>query len=201
MRVIFVRHALSNSNRLGRIEGHRDSRLSDKGKMQARAVGLKLKGVKIDAIYSSDLRRARETAREIARYHRNVHIIFTRQLRERKWGLYEGKSLPEKELRRWRSERDIPDFRHRGGETLNDAYDRIKKFAEGVKRKNKGTVVVVSHGYVGRILVAILTGRSAKGVKDLPGLSNASISILESSGGKRHKVRMMNDVDHLAYKS
>jgi broad specificity phosphatase PhoE len=197
MRLIFVRHGLSNDNILGKIEGHNNSGLSRKGKAQAKAAALKLKDVQIDAIYSSDLERARETAKEIARYHKTTHITFTKQLRERNWGAYEGRSLSGKEMQKWKKERDIPDFEYKSGETLNDVYNRIKNFVGKASCKNKKTVVLVGHGYIGRVLTAIILGKPASEVEGIPDFSNASISVFETLENGRHRIHTINDVAHL----
>jgi probable phosphoglycerate mutase len=198
MKIIFVRHGLSNSNILGKIEGHNNSKLSDKGRLQARATALRLKNIQISAIYSSDLARAKQTAVEISKYHKDVPIRFTKQLRERKWGIYEGKALNRANLKKWRAERDRPDFKHKGAESLTEAHLRIKAFIKRLIRESGGkTVVVVSHGYMGRVLLSMAAGESLFAVAKVPSISNASITIIEMNMDNRNKIHKTNDVRHL----
>ena len=82
MKVILVRHCESIANSKGIHQGQRvDTSLSEKGKEQARKVARALKDEKIESIYSSDLKRAMETAQEIAKFH-NIKVISDKRLRE-----------------------------------------------------------------------------------------------------------------------
>ena len=69
MRLILVRHGQTEWNQLGRIQGRTDIPLNDTGIMQARAAGEWLSQRRIDAVYSSPMQRAFDTATEIARPH------------------------------------------------------------------------------------------------------------------------------------
>jgi broad specificity phosphatase PhoE len=80
MKIIMVRHGETVENTKHIIMGHRHGTLSRKGRAQARAVARKLRNQRIDVIFSSDLGRARETAKQIARYHR-VPVVYTKALR------------------------------------------------------------------------------------------------------------------------
>ena len=202
MRLIFVRHGLTTYNKLGRIHGYTESKLCEEGLMQAKKTALKLKESKIDLIYSSDLSRAKDTAKEIKKYHPRTPIIFAEELRERNWGIYEGQMLEGNALKKWRAERDTPGFRHEGSETLEEVHLRIKSFVEKILHENRdSTVVLISHGYVGRVLVAIIMDNSLEEVANIPPFSNASISVFELTKGKKHPVYMINDTSHLSNKN
>ena len=69
MKLILVRHGETLWNRENRIQGHTDVELSDDGRMQVKKLALSMEKDKIDAIYSSPLKRAYDTARAIARFH------------------------------------------------------------------------------------------------------------------------------------
>jgi probable phosphoglycerate mutase len=79
MRLIVVRHGETKENSKKILMGHRHGTLSRKGVRQARETALRLSHEKIDIIFSSDLRRAKLTAKEIARYH-NAPIVYTKHL-------------------------------------------------------------------------------------------------------------------------
>ncbi len=80
MKLIITRHGETEENRTGIVQGHLPGQLSESGIEQAQKLALRLKGEKIDVIYSSDLDRASDTAKEIAKDHPSVPIRFVRDL-------------------------------------------------------------------------------------------------------------------------
>lgn len=86
--VILVLHALTNWNLEGRCQGHVDTPLSEQGRRAALALAQRLANEQIDAIYSSDLRRARETAQELARL-KGLRLQTDIRLREGRWASQE----------------------------------------------------------------------------------------------------------------
>ncbi|THV03915.1 phosphoglycerate mutase-like protein [Dendrothele bispora CBS 962.96] len=92
-RVLLVRHGETNENRQGIIQGHRDTLLNEAGKAQAKQVAEALADVELSLVYSSDLKRASETAETIIRYHDSVKFVKTKELRERGLGKWEGQPL------------------------------------------------------------------------------------------------------------
>jgi broad specificity phosphatase PhoE len=69
MRLIIIRHGETNDNANGICQGQNDSPLSENGIAQAKSLALRFKDRKIDAVYSSDLQRAANTALEILKFH------------------------------------------------------------------------------------------------------------------------------------
>ncbi len=84
-KIILVRHGESIANAKGISQGNRnkwmDTSLTKKGKEQAKKLAERLKEEKIEVIYSSDLKRAKETAEEINKFH-NLKIKFDKRLRD-----------------------------------------------------------------------------------------------------------------------
>jgi len=80
-KIIFVRHGQTLWNELGKYQGHTDVPLSKTGIEQAYKVAKRLKQEKVDAIYCSDLKRAKQTAEIIALEH-NLPIITKPEFRE-----------------------------------------------------------------------------------------------------------------------
>lgn len=89
-----VRHGETVWNKEGRLQGQQDSPLTENGLGQARTVAQKLKGINFDAMFSSDLLRAKRTAEIIALEH-ELAVDTTEALRERKFGKVEGKTHAE----------------------------------------------------------------------------------------------------------
>lgn len=151
-RLIAVRHGETAWNRVARIQGHTDIPLNDAGLWQARQVGEAVAAEGIDAIYSSDLQRAADTARAIGRAA-GVPVQLDASLRERHFGELEGLTHDEistrwpEQARRWRG-RD-PDYGPQGGETLSDFHARCVGALTRLAQRHPGqTVVLVAHGGV-----------------------------------------------------
>jgi len=92
---LLVRHGETDWNAAGRLQGHTDRPLSDYGRDQARRLADELAGEAFDAVYASDLARARETA-EIVGERLQLPVVLDADLREKDWGTWEGLTPPER---------------------------------------------------------------------------------------------------------
>jgi broad specificity phosphatase PhoE len=89
-----VRHGQTIWNVERRVQGQKDSPLTELGKQQAKETAEKLKHISFDKIFSSDSGRAVETA-EILKLEHEIAVLTTKALRERSFGPYEGKPIHE----------------------------------------------------------------------------------------------------------
>jgi broad specificity phosphatase PhoE len=144
--LILARHGETDWNRDGRFQGHADPPLNDDGREQARRLAAMLADERIDAIYSSDLRRAHETA-EIVAAHNDLDVVVDPDLRERDVGEWSGLTMPEieerypDELRRFRDEGvSVGESREALANRVVAAVRRIAAAHPG------GTVLIVTHG-------------------------------------------------------
>ena len=151
-RVIAVRHGETAWNVATRIQGQLDIGLNDTGREQALRVAAALAGEGLDAVYASDLARARDTGAAIARAA-GLALQTDAGLRERSFGQFEGLTYAEiqtrypDEARRWR-QRD-PGFGPQGGETLVDFYQRAVGAVGLLAARHRGQhIAVVAHGGV-----------------------------------------------------
>jgi broad specificity phosphatase PhoE len=198
MKLIFTRHGETKENAEGIIQGHLPGRLSETGKAQAVLLARRLKEEQIDYIYSSDLARSADTAREIAKYHPAVPIEFVKELRERDYGSFQGKRKTEIDYDRWKVEIQSPGVGREGAETLEGVCNRASSFLEKTLQRHRNqTVLYVGHGGMGRILVAIILHKSFEEIRRMPRIENASISIFEINENKKHELHLLNDVRHL----
>lgn len=146
--ILLARHGESDWNRAKRWQGHADRPLTDLGKAQAQELANRLAETELDAIYSSDLERARETAEIIAR-SRGLTVAALPGLREVDVGSWSGLTRAEAEQR-------FPDAFRRwaaGGEGWDDGetYEQLSKRVIGaihqISTEEPGTrVLVVAHG-------------------------------------------------------
>ena len=151
-RVLAIRHGETAWNVEGRIQGQLDVPLNDMGRWQVHRLALAVADEGIEAIYSSDLLRAMETAEAVARGCGQA-IVTDPGLRERGFGEFEGHSYADINQRwpemaeRWR--RRDPSFGAPGGETLNDFFARSVATASRLAALHPGqTIALVSHGGV-----------------------------------------------------
>jgi broad specificity phosphatase PhoE len=134
-RLLLVRHGETDWNADGRLQGQTDRPLSDFGRTQAHKLAEELAAEKLEAIYSSDLARARETA-EIVAGHFGLPVSFDPDLREKDWGTWEGLTAVE---------RDRVEF---VGESTEAHEKRILRALRRISEAHPdgGSVLVVTHG-------------------------------------------------------
>lgn len=180
-RIIAIRHGETEWNRETRMQGQLDIGLSDWGRHQAQCLALALGDESFDAIYSSDLLRALQTAQALAASSSD-RIVTDAGLRERCFGIFEGLTYRDVQVRwpdqaqRWHV-RD-PDFGPHGGETLRAFDARCMHTLTRLAAAHPGEhVAIVTHGGVLDCLyrAAARVGLQAERSWDL---GNASINRL-----------------------
>ncbi len=199
-RLIIVRHAESALNGQNRIQGHKDSNLTDKGLRQARLLAKRLKRFKIDRIYSSDLGRAYSTTLEIVR-HQKLPIRRDPRLREIHLGDWEGMTPEEvnrlysKGYRKWLKKPSsvfIPK-----SEGLRHFRKRVTECVRKIARANRGrSVLVVTHGGVITALLADWLGADFDHLLINLQIDNTSITMVDQTN-KKTRLKFINDASHL----
>jgi broad specificity phosphatase PhoE len=134
-RLLLVRHGETDWNADGRLQGQTDRPLSEFGRQQARRLADELAAEDLEAIYSSDLARARETA-EIVGARVGLPVMLDRGLREKDWGTWEGLTAVE---------RARVEF---AGESTEAHQERILRALQRISERHPGdgSVLVVTHG-------------------------------------------------------
>jgi broad specificity phosphatase PhoE len=156
-----VRHGETEWNVGEVFRGRIDIELNKTGIRQAELLGEFLSDVKIDAIYSSPLKRALKTADIIARYH-NLDVKISHGLIDFNYGQWQGLSLKEVKAKykefylEWTSHPDQVIIS--GGESLQDIRQRVTDLISQVIIEYSGTVVLVAHRVVNKILICALLG-------------------------------------------
>lgn len=151
-RIIAIRHGETAWNVAMRMQGQLDVELNEVGRWQAERVAAALADEPLDAIYSSDLLRATQTADALARGRARA-VVTDRGLRERCFGVFEGHTFDEVAARwpdasrRWR--RREPDFAPDGAESLREFAARCVGTTLRLAAAHPGqTIAVVAHGGV-----------------------------------------------------
>ena len=187
--VYLVRHGATEWNIDKRAQGMADIPLTQKGKEEAQLAREQLANVPLDAVYSSDLSRAFETARTIAASH-GLEVQTDPDFREIDQGEWTG--LPVDEIKeRW------PDMwgpaRHYstrpGGESPMQVRERaLAGLRRVIETYPEGNVVIVSHGGTIRWISAEVLGYDDRRSARIRGLGNGGIVSLEASLNDGHLV-------------
>lgn len=155
--IILVRHGQTAMNIKKTNSGWTDHELTDEGIAQAYKAKEKLRGLKIDKIYSSPLKRALKTA-EIINENFGMEIILDGDLRERSFGIWEDMTNEEirakypEESEKWKNDR--MNYPIQGGESTVQFYNRVAGFFDRLLKNHKeGTFLIVGH--LGTIMIAI----------------------------------------------
>jgi broad specificity phosphatase PhoE len=137
--ILLARHGETEWNRIGRYQGWADPPLNGTGRAQARALAEQLRATPFDAVYSSDLIRARETAEIVAEPH-GVPVATDPGLREVDVGEWSGLTRAEVEHR-------FPNGERPGGETREQHAARVLAAVERIARVHPGgRLLLVTHG-------------------------------------------------------
>ena len=185
-RICFVRHGETDWNVELRMQGQIDLALNARGEAQAAAVGRYFERGCVDALYSSDLLRARQTAQPIAQAL-GLAAVFVPELRERHFGRCEGLTFAEIEARYGEDARAIvsrdPDYVSPGGESRTQHVARVLAcVAELVERHGGQTIVVVTHGGVLDVVYRRVHGLPPEAPRDYP-IPNAGINWVRIDDG------------------
>lgn len=200
-RLIIIRHAESEHNLLNKIQGHADSQLSKQGYRQANLLGRRIKKIKIDKIYTSDLGRAYSTTLAIAK-HQKLKVIRDPLLREILLGDWEGMTpeevdaLYDKGYQRWLKKPSacvIPK-----AENVVHFRQRVTERVRQIARQNRGkTVLIVTHGGVITALLADWLGADFDHLLLNLAIDNTSLTVVDETETKT-RLRQINDVAHLS---
>lgn len=158
--ILFIRHGETNCNKKSLYYGYLNPGLNETGIQQLKNTKKKLKNLneKIDIVFSSDLRRCRESL-ELLEIDKNIKQNFSKELRELNFGNIEGKTYKEIEKNfphyieemknNWRY------FKSEGGESLNDLQQRVSKKLNKIKTKNQNKkILIVAHAGVIQSLIS-----------------------------------------------
>ena len=149
--ILLARHGETDWNLEGRFQGHADPPLNDTGRAQARELAAQLASTPFDAVYSSDLARAHQTAEIVAASH-EVPVVTDTGLREIDVGSWSGLTRAEIEER-------FPGAQHHDGESRANHLSRVVATVTRIAHEHPGErILVVSHGGSLRALRRHCTG-------------------------------------------
>ena len=206
IKLLLIRHGESEGNAQRKFSGFQDVDLTEKGIWQAKRLARRLEGVQVDAVYCSDLKRARHTA-EIIFPDRGKDIVSDPKFREINFGAWEGYTFEEIKLKfgygdefnhlmeNIKAEAAIPQ-----GESLVDLNDRVIAELNNVLKKHEKTdkdktIVLVCHGGAIRVILSNALNIGLKNMWNIEQYSTA-LNIINYYDHKKF-VALINDTSHL----
>ncbi|HEM4412306.1 TPA: histidine phosphatase family protein [Streptococcus suis] len=207
MKIYFVRHGKTEWNLEGRFQGYSgDSALLPQAFEELELLGKHLSDLPFDAIYSSDLQRAKITAEQIARANHHCQTVQTTpQLREWSFGKLEGskmaifRSIYPKQARALKHNLALFDNDLFEAESVHQVTQRMVDFVQSLKGQDMDTVLIVSHGAILTASIHRLLGFTSAQLRHRGSLDNASISILETTDFKHFTELAWNDTSYKSH--
>ena len=161
-RLLLVRHGETVDNVNQIMQGQTQGELTQKGVLQAEELAQQMRDEQIDVFVSSDLKRSIDTCRIIAQSH-GLPVVQTPLLRERDWGGFTGRFIPDLKDETWPD--DI--------ESITDLRARAKAFLDFISEQYSGkTVLAVGHGIINKAIQAVHLGKE---MREIPRMTNAEV--------------------------
>lgn len=198
-RIYIARHGETEYNRLDIIQGSKDIDLNEAGQAQAQALAERFTDISLDAVFSSTMKRARQTAEAVATL-KNMEVTTYPELREMNFGDYEGLNYFDVEddflaiKSEW--EKGYFDKACQNGESPNDVWNRANPRCLNIFEKNEGkNILMVLHGRLIRILFTQWFGWDLKQMNKFR-TPNVSFNLLEWENQTIKPIEL-NITDHL----
>lgn len=196
-RVYLVRHGEAEGNIYRRIHGQYDSDLTENGLRQVEALEERFRSIHLDAVYSSDLRRCRKTARALYE-HKGLPLQLEPGLREMNLGQWEDR--PWGEIGRsdpqgiWEFQHTAPSFRAPGGESYEELRRRVSGTIFRLAARHEGETIGLSTHYIAlRSALSVFHGYRVEEIdRRVPKCDNTGVTCLEIHGGE---VRVLFECD------
>jgi broad specificity phosphatase PhoE len=199
MMLFLARHGETEYNHEWRFQGRSDLELNQTGRRQAERLRRRLSLEKIDLIYTSNLKRAAETA-EIIADGCGLRVAPRENLAEISFGEFEGMTYAEivKRYPEWRP--DSFDFTAYGGESLEQLGQRIRAFEKELRGDNPADadILIIAHSGPLCVLLCVLLGMDIENWRRFR-LAPASLTMVEAVEREPVLTRL-NDVSHLKTK-
>jgi probable phosphoglycerate mutase len=205
MKLYFVRHGQTKYNAL-QVHQPENAELSKLGIKQAEILAKRLSKIQIDIIYSSPIKRAKQTAKIINKTLKKK-IVYSDFLKERKGpSEFIGKTIDDPEVIQINKIRNVHEndflWHYSDEENFIEFKERVKKFFNVLGKTKKENILVVTHGGPIRMMIFLMMGNkfmpeSFYKFSDLFKLSNTGITLCERDKKGIWSVQSFNDCAHL----
>lgn len=198
-RLYITRHGETLWNTQRRMQGHKDSELTEKGRKQAEQLAKAMAEVELEAVYSSSSGRTMQTALIIAG-KRSIPIIPMDSLREINLGEWEGHVFTEVEEKYPEEHRNFWKFPHLyvpvGGEKFSEVIRRMEDTLQTlIKRHDGKNILIVTHAVSLKAIMMIVENKELKDLWSGDFIQPASLNIVEYDNGKWTAIKW-GDISH-----
>lgn len=200
MRLYLIRHGETDYNRKDLFRGRADLPLNDVGRAQAVRLGEYFRGIGIDAVYASPLKRAMHTASSIAKATEK-EVVPLREFVDIDYGEFTGRSVEDvrdqfpEAFHLWKNEAEKAVFPK--GESIAEVSERLRKGLELLLSRHEGnTVLLTGHKVINRITICEALGFGASCLWRFD-QSNAAVNLIEWIDGFS-VLRFHNATNHLS---
>jgi broad specificity phosphatase PhoE len=195
MKFTIVRHGETLANQKMLLSGQHETPLSENGLLQAQAVAERLKDEKFTAAYSSDLSRAVNTKNAILQFHPEILKQQHGHLRERSFGIFEGKEVALHFTKLKESGQEVWEFLPPEGESLIHVKARAKSFLESLRHPDDSHILIVGHFTINKVLLHEILGWPWQQWEDLV-QGNTCVNVVEIKNGEAI-AHLLNCTKHL----
>jgi alpha-ribazole phosphatase len=205
MNLYFIRHGETEYNALNISQGE-DTELSSLGLTQAELLAKRFSNTPVDVIYSSPMKRARQTAAVVSKLLEK-DITYSDYLKEQRApSEFVGKRKDSLELVEIEKLRDFNEkdflWHYSDEENFNDFKERVRRFFDTLSETKQENVLIVSHGGPIRLLIFLMMEervdpRAFYRFADLFRVDNAGITFCKKNKKEKYSVQFFNDCSHL----
>ncbi|MGM0411415.1 MAG: histidine phosphatase family protein [Bacillota bacterium] len=197
-KIYLTRHGETEWNLENRMQGWKESQLTKSGERQAKWLSDRLADINFEAIYSSPLGRALETAKIICS-DRKTEIKINENLKEMSFGNWEGKTSSEiksnylDEYNRFWEEPHL--FKGKSGETFKEVKNRVLPLIKEIISNYKNDILIVTHTVIIKILMAYFEERELSNLWDPPFIHQTCLNLIEVTEDNT-KIILHGDTSH-----
>ena len=198
--IITIQHTQSIHHTNGMVGSWTDWDLSELGVQQAKKIGENLKNElagKEFKIYSSDLKRAKQTA-DIVGESLGICPVLKSELRERNLGRCCGQSVKWLRENLEKQEKTIDDRLFSDAESRRDEWNRLKPFFDEIMRNEEENIIIVSHGDLLSVFNSMFLGLNVESLNqsEIFGLAGGVSFMYENNDGKRF-IKRISDTSYI----
>lgn len=204
MEFYIVRHGQTKWNQERKMQGAKNSDLTELGIEEARILGEYLRDTDFDVIYTSPLGRTLETTENV-KGDRDIRVEVIDQLQEMNFGDLEGRILaeareefPEIMQKLWE---DPLNYRTETGEDYYELFERVEEGLEVLVEKSRENKVekalVITHGVIINVILSLVKGKGVGNVWDTGVVKNTSLTVVEVNSKDQMEVKVYNSTEHL----
>lgn len=197
MKLYITRHGKTIWNEQGILQGSLDSPLTKEGVQKAIDLSKRISIYNIQAIVTSDLKRAKDTSFYI-KSGSDIPIFYFKELREMSFGDWDGMKITEiqekyqDDFRKF--ETDPINFDNKSGETYINLLSRVEKALETIKNLNYDNVLIVTHGITVKALQILIEKKDISQIVKLPVIKGCSLIGYEI--GKEENEAILNEQEY-----